>query len=72
MGFQCRYGRFLIRCLGAVLIFARSTAVAFAVGMLTPYLLASWKANIPVLAVCAVASFALLACSGTVVAPAAG
>jgi len=54
-----------VRPVAAVLIFLFAVAVALAAGLLTPYFLAAWTANILLLTIGAVVSFALLTCAGT-------
>jgi hypothetical protein len=56
---------FWARRVAVVLIFLVAVAVALAAGLLTPYFLAAWTANILLLTISAVASFALLTCAGT-------
>jgi pimeloyl-ACP methyl ester carboxylesterase len=56
---------FWIRRVAAVLIFVLALCAALAGGLLTPYLLAVRTANIPLLAISAVVSFALLIFVGT-------
>ena len=51
---------FWVRRVAAVLIFLVTITAALAAGLLTPYLLAARTANIPLLTISAVASFALL------------
>src|SRR5579862_5410 len=54
-----------VRPVAAVLIFLFAVAVALAAGLLTPYFLAARTANILLLTISAVVSFALLTCAGT-------
>lgn len=56
---------FWVRRVAAVLIFLVTIIAALAAGLLTPYFLAARTANIPLLTISAVVSFALLACVGT-------
>ena len=56
---------FWVRRVGAVLIFLAAISAALAAGLLTPYFLAAATANIPLLTISAVISFALLTCLGT-------
>lgn len=56
---------FWARRVAAVLIFLVAVAAALAAALLTPYFLAAWVTNIRLLAVSAVASFALLTWAGT-------
>jgi len=55
---------FWIRRLAAVLIFLVAVCVGLAAGLLTPYFLAARTANILLLTISAVVSFALLTCIG--------
>lgn len=55
---------FWLRRVAAVLIFLVAVLVAFAAGLLTPYLLATRTANIPLLTISSGAGFALLAWAG--------
>lgn len=55
---------FWLRRVAAVLIFLVAVLVAFAAGLLTPYLLATLTANIPLLTISSGAGFALLAWAG--------
>lgn len=54
-----------VRRIAAVLIFLIAIAAALVAGLLAPYVLAAWTANILLLAISAVASFALLTWAGT-------
>jgi len=54
-----------VRHVAAVLIFIVAVGAAVAAGLLTPYFLAARTANIPLLTISAVASFALLTWAGT-------
>ncbi len=56
---------FWVRRVAAVLIFLVTIIAALAAGLITPYLLAARTANIPLLTISAVVSFALLTCLGT-------
>jgi len=56
---------FWIRRAAAVLILLGAIAAALAAGLLTPYVLAARTANIPLLTISSVVSFALLTCVGT-------
>jgi hypothetical protein len=54
-----------VRRVAAVLILIIAVAAALAAGLLTPYFLAARTANILLLTISAVVSFALLASAGT-------
>ena len=54
-----------VRRVAAVLIFLAAVGAALAAGLLRPYFLAARTANILLLTISAVASFALLTCAGT-------
>lgn len=56
---------FWIRRAAAVLILLGAITAALAAGLLTPYVLAARTANIPLLTISSVVSFALLTCVGT-------
>ena len=53
-----------VRRAGAVLIFVLTVAVALSAGLLTPYFLATRTANIPLLTIIAIVSFALFTWAG--------
>jgi proline iminopeptidase len=55
----------LVRRFAAVLILFLAAGIALAAGLLVPYFLAARTANISVLTISAVISFALVACAGT-------
>ena len=57
--------RTVVRRAAALLVFLVADVLAFAAGLLTPYYLATRTANIPLLVISAVASFALLTWAGT-------
>ncbi len=57
-----------VRRVAAVLISLVAAGAAFTAGLVTPYFLAAWTANILPLAISAVAAFALLAYGGTILA----
>lgn len=54
-----------VRHVAAVLIFLIAIVAALAAGLLTPYFLAARTANLPLLAISAIASFAFLTWAGT-------
>ena len=56
---------FWVRRVAAVLIFLVTTIAALAAGLITPYLFAARTANISLLTISALVSFALLTCVGT-------